>query len=118
MRLNVEDPDGDVGIRCVATENNSGSLGRPVGVQLLLEVFLYHLAWRSPIDRNGMQLRLLAGRIVKEDDLLAIGRPARLHGIESRRVAELESQATIQLAGPECSLGKRDIGHPLPIFIE
>src|SRR5438552_13973933 len=66
------------------------------------------------IDRNRIQLRILARRKVNDNDLLAIGRPARLHGIE-RRVAELESLAAVQFGGPECSLREVHIGHPLPI---
>src|SRR5208337_1474220 len=89
-----------------------------VGVPMVLEVFGYHFARRSTIGRNRIQLLLLAGRKVIENDLLAIGRPARQHDIGERRVAELESLAAVQFAYPECSLRVADIGHPLPIFRE
>src|SRR5208337_571689 len=59
----------------------------------------------------------MAGRIVKENDLLAIGRPARQYGSE-RRVAELEPLAAVHFADPESCLWVAYIGHRLAILRE
>src|ERR1700680_2298253 len=49
-----------------------------------------------------------------ESDLLAIGRPIGLRGPEGR-IAELQSLAAVQFAGPDRPLGIAGIGHPLAI---
>ena len=106
-----------VGSARSAAEDNSCSVGRPIGVPLF---------WRSSgISSRGVppsvetvySFQFLSGQRARESDLLAIGRPGGKLGCK-RRVGELESLAAVQFALPECSLRVADIGHPLSIFRE